>query len=361
MSTISLYFKEGSSDKVYHAQIVEANGGYVVNYQYGRRGSTLTAGTKTTKPVSQDDAQKIYDKLIREKQAKGYTTGESGTPYVGGSNADRVSGFQVQLLNPAVDAYLKVLLLDQDHIAQEKFDGKRMLLHFDGLHTTAINRKGLTCGAPESVLEALTAAANGYGGRELVIDGECIGDRFHAFDVLVFDGVDVRRRSYTERYALLEELFFEDDIQVVAIARTHATKQQLFAALAAARKEGIVFKHKDAPYTPGRPSSGGTQFKFKFQAEATCIVTAISSSKRSFEVSVSRGDGSVPTDLVYVGSVTVPANKDFPKVGQLVEVRYLYAYPSGSLYQPFYKANRDDKTVPDSYASLKFKAEAATA
>ena len=38
----TLYFKSGSSDKVYRAQIDAADGGgYVVNVAYGRRGGTL--------------------------------------------------------------------------------------------------------------------------------------------------------------------------------------------------------------------------------------------------------------------------------------------------------------------------------
>lgn len=33
--TISLYFRENGSDKEYHADLVEAEGGYVVNTRYG--------------------------------------------------------------------------------------------------------------------------------------------------------------------------------------------------------------------------------------------------------------------------------------------------------------------------------------
>jgi bifunctional non-homologous end joining protein LigD len=73
MEQITLYYREGASDKVYQAAIEAADGGYVVNFAYGRRGTTLATGTKTTSPVSFDDARKIYDKLVREKAAKGYT------------------------------------------------------------------------------------------------------------------------------------------------------------------------------------------------------------------------------------------------------------------------------------------------
>ena len=44
---ISLYYQSGNSDKVYHVQLEESDGLYVVNFQYGRRGSTLNTGTKT--------------------------------------------------------------------------------------------------------------------------------------------------------------------------------------------------------------------------------------------------------------------------------------------------------------------------
>jgi len=47
-----------------------------------RRGSTLQTGTKTSEP-SPSTSQKIYDKIVAEKMAKGYTPAAGGTPYVG--------------------------------------------------------------------------------------------------------------------------------------------------------------------------------------------------------------------------------------------------------------------------------------
>ena len=59
-----------------------------------------------------------------------------------------------------------------------------------------------------------------------------------------------------------------------------------------------------------------------------------------------------------VGSVTVPPNHAVPAAGDVVEVRYLYAFPGdgGSLYQPVYLGRRDD-VVPDACTTgqLKFK------
>ena len=53
MTTITstrLYFRQGSSDKEYAADIVQSDHGYFVNFRYCRPGNTRTAGTKTVQP-----------------------------------------------------------------------------------------------------------------------------------------------------------------------------------------------------------------------------------------------------------------------------------------------------------------------
>ena len=67
----SLYYSEGRSNKEYHAEIVEISGGNVVNFRYGRRGGTLTSGTKTSSPIEFTEAKRIFDKLVKEKTGKG--------------------------------------------------------------------------------------------------------------------------------------------------------------------------------------------------------------------------------------------------------------------------------------------------
>jgi predicted DNA-binding WGR domain protein len=69
---VDLFFQEGTSDKEYHIQLNPEGSGYVVNFQFGRRGGPLNEGTKTPKPVSLDEADKIYEKLLKEKTKKGY-------------------------------------------------------------------------------------------------------------------------------------------------------------------------------------------------------------------------------------------------------------------------------------------------
>src|SRR5437870_281876 len=110
MESITLYFKQGSSDKVYQTAIEPKDGGYLVTFAYGRRGATLTTGNKTPTAVNYDAARAIYDKLIKEKTAKGYTPGENGTPYQHSDNAKQTSGIAPQLLNPVDENEAKALI-----------------------------------------------------------------------------------------------------------------------------------------------------------------------------------------------------------------------------------------------------------
>lgn len=68
----TLYFAEGKSDKVYEVDLCESQDLFVVNFRYGRRGSNLREGTKTVFPVSLEEAETIYTKLIDSKVKKGY-------------------------------------------------------------------------------------------------------------------------------------------------------------------------------------------------------------------------------------------------------------------------------------------------
>ena len=65
-----------------------------------------------------------------------------------------------------------------------------------------------------------------------------------------------------------------------------------------------------------------------------------------------------PTPVqVTAGNVTIPPNHTIPKVGAVVEVRYLYAIKeSGIIYQPVYLGQRTDVDPGDCLVKqLKFK------
>lgn len=331
MQSTTLYFREGSSDKVYRAAIETRDGGYVVNFAYGRRGSTLNTGTKTTSPVTSDEAQRIYDKLIREKMAKGYTLGADSMAYSDGSR--KVTDIRPQLLNPVDDP--GQLLRDNGFYLQPKHDGKRLLIHKKGEDVTGINRRGIECGFPESIRVAAMALPGDF-----LVDGEAVGDMLHVFDILEIDNTDMRTIPYRDRLVRLLNLLAsaqQTAIQWVATISGYEAKTRFLDQLRENHAEGVVFKQIGAAHSPGRPNSGGSQFKYKFVETASVLVSAINA-RRSVAIAVWDNGKLVPA-----GNVTIPADQPIPQVGDIAEVRYLYAMAaSGSLFQPVYLGTRDD-------------------
>ena len=347
----SLYYREGRSDKVYHIQLDQTDGRSVVNFQFGRRGSTLQSGTKTPAPVSYEKAKNIYDRLVAEKKGKGYVEDEDGTPFQNSEQAGRPSGLLPQLLNPIDEARIPELIAASDWCMQEKKDGCRLLARKSGEFIAGINRKGTFVGMSTAIEQAVREI-----GGDFVLDGEAIGDVYWVFDLLELDREDLRDLSVAQRFGklslLLEGCSNGEALRLVRDGWNPSAKRKLFECLKAERAEGIVFKHMGAKYVPGRPWSGGDHLKFKFTATATCKVLAPNEGKRSVALGVYQdpGDG-----FVEIGNVTIPANFRIPATGSLVEVRYLYAYVDGSLFQPVYLGERNDLDGADSVKSLKFK------
>lgn len=358
LPSVSLYFTEGSSDKAYQAQIKAKDGGYVVDFQYGPRGKALKAGTKTAEPVSLAAATKIYDKLVAEKTGKGYTQDQSGTVYQSTENAGRVTGIRPQLLNPVPEESLEHYFTSPKWFAQMKYDGERRPAAKDLHETIGINRNGLKVPLPMPIADAIAAAPF----DQFVMDGEIIGDVLYVFDLVELNGADLRVKPAAARLEIMSKVFDSigesASLTQVKTAYTEAEKRALFAWVKQNNLEGVVFKHVDSKYVPGRPSTGGEQVKFKFVESATVEVLAPNSGKRSVSLCGYDADG----QQVSLGNVTIPANQDIPKSGDVVEVEYLYAYEGGSLFQPVYKGVRGDQDrAACTLSQLKYSVEHADA
>jgi bifunctional non-homologous end joining protein LigD len=348
--SISLYFSEGSSDKEYHADLAPSGEGYVVTFRYGRRGAALTSGTKTATPVAFATAKAAYDKLVAEKIKKGYSPGESGVAYQATPLEARFTGVLPQLLNPIDDGALDALLNDPRYVLQEKYDGKRVMIRRTATGVEGANRRGLLIALPEAVASAAARIPGTY-----LVDGELVGEKFYAFDVLERAGHDLRGFGYETRYESLCALLAGAEPPLL-LATCPADKRAALARVKAARGEGVVFKDRLAPYSAGRPSSGGPQLKYKLVTTATCRVVGSNGTKRSVALEVRDGD-----QWVAIGNVTIPVNAAVPRAGALVEVEYLYAHRGGSLFQPVFLGERDD--LDDGAATadqLKYKADADT-
>jgi len=346
MQNITLYYKEGASDKIYQASLEPYNSAWIVCFAFGRRGTFLTNGIKTPTPIPYEKAERIYQKLIAAKMAKGYTPGESGTPYQGGSGD---TGVRPQLLNPLTEQEVEALLKDDDFLLQPKLDGKRLLIQKRGLHVIGINRRGLECGLPETLRQAALSFS-----EDFLVDGEAIGDTLHVFDLLERGKQILKLLPYKQRTEELHSLLDSQKQEGLRLVETYSgpLKREKLDFLRHQNAEGVVLKRASAPYSPGRPAVGGNQRKFKFVETASVIVSAINR-QRSVVMSLWEDD-----TLHFAGNVTIPANHPMPTVGQIAEVRYLYAMPdSGALFQPVYLGTREDVEPAECLRSqLKYKA-----
>jgi len=143
----------------------------------------------------------------------------------------------------------------------------------------------------------------------------------------------------------------------VATMSGHKAKSRMFDQLRKELAEGVVFKRIRSPYSPGRPNSGGDHLKFKFVETASVIVNGINA-KRSVAIAVWENGR-----LVSAGNVTIPPDQILPQIGDIADVRYLYAMPeSGSLFQPVFLGTRDDITAGEcTRDQLKFRREEVAA
>lgn len=354
--SVTLHNTSGGSDKIYMISIEPDGALWVVNYANGRRGSTMATGAKTKTPVSYAEARKATNALLYDKVGGGYVP-IAGSRFADGMTAEAIatitkeaSGYIPQLLAPIDDDEVERLIRDPNYVAEPKHNGeRRFVIVKDGV-VSGGNRKGQTVALSKSIADAAATF-----GCDVVLDGEQIGDRFIYWDVLTLHGIDIKAKPWHDREAAVVAGEFNRGaaIQMTVTARTEASKRKLVADERAKGGEGVVFKHRSAPYDQGKPGGNATWFKLKFWRDLSAVVGKVND-KRSVGLELIDDDGS----RLPVGNVTIPANQEIPAVGDVVEISYLYAYDGGSLFQPTYLGKRNDIDVAECLASQrKFKPE----
>jgi len=345
MEKTSLYYREGNSDKEYH---VTLDGGSVI-VQYGRRGNALTNLVKCEN-CAPDKALKVYQKLIAEKKAKGYHEGEAGVTYSPSVNPEYV-GYQPQLLNEITEDVPDKWIQDDNWLMQEKEDGRNIGVILKDGKAVAANKKGLAISIPERIIKDIESSFM----YDLTLCGELVGNIFKVWDIidcsLLPSNTNYIRRYYTIRHIIGTK---NPNIQVTRTAITKEEKIALFNEMHEKNAEGVVFKRKNSLYHPGRPASGGDQLKFKFTATCSVMIGMQNMGKRSVEMWLYKDE----TGMQNVGSVTIYPNQEVPKEGSIAEVKYLYAFKGGSLFQPVFKCLRDDVDLSEcNISQLKYKRE----
>lgn len=344
--TISLYYKDGRSDKLYAVEMKPdvKPGTATVWATWGRRGGSLRTEKKTPAPLPLEEAKKLFQSLVREKTAKGYRSSDEEAPAmvpaVGSAAPEPFDLPSHMLLNAITRDEADWLLKDDKWMLQPKFDGQRVRIvaDVDGGRPSVygLSRTNNMMSLPAPLVYYLTEQP-----RTLILDGELVGTTLVVFDALLIGSFPLWKESAAARVRELDGLFQDAPGIVTAVtAQTNAEKTKLFAAIHNEGMEGAVFKLKSAPYEAGRPNTGGVARKLKFVNTCTVIAGARRGSKRSVDMLLDDGQ--------RIGSVTIPPNKEIPPIGALCEIRYLYRHDvGGDLVQAVYLGVRDDATRAD--------------
>jgi bifunctional non-homologous end joining protein LigD len=212
-----------------------------------------------------------------------------------------------------------------DWIYEIKWDGYRVAVHIEPNSVRIITRGGHDW---TERFPAIAAAARKLGVGTAILDGEAVvldaagrsdfgalqrslggrGGRqasddaiLYAFDLLYFDGHDLRKMELSGRRHLLEDLIGESEGAIRVSQEVEAEGATLLAAACEHGLEGIIAKHRDSAYRSGRL---GDWLKIKCVQSDSFVVVG-------YEPSATAGGGIGSLLLaayqgaafVYVGSV----------------------------------------------------------
>ncbi len=200
---------------------------------------------------------------------------------------------------------------------QEKLNGERCLLKWDGAKLSAFNRRGLETAATLIIPKDT---------KRFLIDGELVGDKFTAFDLLSCDGSSIEEFPQWARFSRLMNFSL---FPVVISTRLESTKRAALASIQENSGEGVVFKRQDAKYRDGRSPDC---VKFKFWKSESFRVAGVSP----------HGSIKLERDGKDCGSVRFDLFNGAPAIGSVVEVRFSSWTKNGKLAHPVCLGQRKD-------------------
>lgn len=329
---IELFCTTGGASKEYHLHTVDhGNDTFTLYYSNGAIGAAMTPKVKAG-PGTLSEIQKEFDKTVKSKTKASppYTEASSGVTYSTTQDAGDQSGWMPQLLSEIESGEAETYLTDDSWHAQEKKNGQRRAVLVKDGEVRGANKKGrFIGGVPQAWADAMKLLPN-----DTILDGEHVGDVLHVFDVTRFGGKDCKAFSFDVRMDLVNKLSKDlntPKVQALFTARGTAAKRQLLATITDNTGEGVVFSRASATYAEGRASSAkrSDRIKLKIYEFSNCLVL-----RKNAGASVALGLLDANGNMVEVGSVTIPPNQPFPKVGDVQRVRYMHMFEAGSLYGP---------------------------
>lgn len=236
---------------------------------------------------------------------------------------------------------LESFINDDSWVMEQKLDGHRVLLVAPGadMAPTALTRNG------SLYSRRLPRAIQNFRfpEGEWVLDGELVGSRLWLFDMpkspITAEGTPLYQRRVALGTLLKNTI---NPFDLVPQARTAGEKIKLAEVALKNNLEGLVLKKAESPYRSG----GRTPewLKLKFVSTADCIVLDVrDDGKESVRLGMCADGDLRATCDVGRASLIGKEKAGAINVGDVIEVRYLYAGAGGRLYQPTILRKRDDK------------------
>lgn len=227
------------------------------------------------------------------------------------------------------------LIYSNNWVFEPKYDGRRLLVNLGHGEILPKSRSGKFMKITHDLWKQLETFAS----MEMDLDGELVGDNYYVFDV-----PSIGWLPWRERRRLLEHLALKlpsgGSIFVTPSAFETLAKKNLLEGLKKSRGEGIVMKRKEAEYQSTR-SHDWLKYKFYKTLEAVVIGLHVDG-KENCELGLfdSRGN------IIPVGKCSL-VGKEPINLGDVVEVKYLYASSKDRLVQPTLLSKRTDKGLKD--------------
>lgn len=331
--SISLFYNDlqtgGTSDKEYNVQVHWTGTGYQVNFQYGRRGGTLQAGSKTPTLVSKEAAEHIFDGLVAEKMKKGYQPIATKAAPIAAPIAavGQRTPYPIEdLVEIATEHESDVFLNSLKYWLQTKNDGdfRQIQKLADGSYLGFNKLGNVVSGLPSEVVYELKKIK----AKTFFLAGELVGNRFIAENQLELNGTDLSRETYAKRFETLEYLILANarHVTLTATWRSRSEKLEGMKALMENRCEGGVYKLITAIYRPG---AGRQHFKYKFVKTLSAVVVGLGhKGHNSATIALVEAGGK----MIEVGHVSLNGKPKI-NVNTVVEVDYLYGTEGRRLYQ----------------------------
>lgn len=295
-----------------------------------------TPSTRKPDPVSTGTSPKLVPAPAKAPEE------QASTPAPAGSMPVAPMDF-----NEAALADVPKYIADPDYVFQQKVDGIRGVLVIEpGKAPWFASKKGdkLQSSTAAKITGPMLAKlpSTPAGSPSYRVEGELLNGKFHVFDMVVVgqESTDYEtRKKMADAWveAVAPQL---PQVEALPTARTAAEKQALWDAVVNSGAEGVMMKRRDAGYHGGRRVNHTLKAKITATADVVVIERNIGGKDNA------RIGLLVNGKVTPIGTISTLGKGDI-KVGEVVEVEYLWATDSNTLAQPRIVRKRPDKTVAD--------------